>query len=199
MSAKLKSYNKDHLPEGRYWDPSLETQEILSKLKPHNDKTESVFGVNDWLNRILPNMSQATRSVMIEFSANKTMEWLKNQAGELKVNLITLARKKRKQHEDQKKQDAKLLVERKMHQRAELVKRGKKKKEKGEALVQDLRKTPLFATVKELELRKRTLLSLSLPLSLKESELRVLIKRQIQLRKRFINKQLFLTNLKVVN
>ena len=60
MADKLKSYNKDHLPEGRYWDPSLETQEVLSKLKPHNDKTESAFGVNDWLNRILPNMSQAT-------------------------------------------------------------------------------------------------------------------------------------------
>ena len=121
MSAKLKSYNKDHLPEGRYWDPSMETQEILSKLKPHNDKTESVFGVNDWLNRILPSMSQATQSVMIEFSANKTMEWLKNQAGELKVNLITLARKNGSSMKI-KKQDAKLLVERKMHQRAELVK-----------------------------------------------------------------------------
>ena len=84
MADKLKSYNEDHLLEGRYWDPSLETQEILSKLKPHNDRTESAFRVNDWLNRILPNMTQATRSVMIEFSANKTMQWLIDQGEEQK-------------------------------------------------------------------------------------------------------------------
>lgn len=69
---KLRSYNKDHLPEGCYWDPSMETQEVLSKLKPPNDKTESVFGVNDWL---LPNMTQATQSAMIEFSVYKSMQW----------------------------------------------------------------------------------------------------------------------------
>ena len=101
MADKLKSYNKDHLPEGRYWDPSLETQKILSKLKPHHDRTESAFGVNDWLNRILPNMTQATRSVMIEFSANKTMQWLIDQGEEQKHRLITLALKKRRQHEVQ--------------------------------------------------------------------------------------------------
>ena len=73
MAYKLMSYNKDHLPGGHYRDPSLETQEILSTLKPHNDKTEGAFGVNDWLNRILPNMTQATQSTMVEFSVNKIM------------------------------------------------------------------------------------------------------------------------------
>lgn len=73
MSMKLKEYNKDHLPEGRYYDPDIDTQTILSKLHPHNNKSESVFGANDWLNRILPNMAQATRSAMIEFSYNQTL------------------------------------------------------------------------------------------------------------------------------
>lgn len=59
MADKIGSYNEDHLPEGRYWDPSLETQEILSKLKPHNDKTEGAFGVNDWLIRILYDTSHS--------------------------------------------------------------------------------------------------------------------------------------------
>ena len=40
MSKKLESYKKDHLPGGRYYDSDLETQTILSKLQPHNDKTE---------------------------------------------------------------------------------------------------------------------------------------------------------------
>ena len=77
MNEKLKSYKKDHLPGGRYYDPDLKTQTILSKLQPHNDKTESVFGTNDWLHRILPNMAQETRSAMIEFSYNSNMECLK--------------------------------------------------------------------------------------------------------------------------
>jgi len=75
MSEKLKSYKK--VPGGCYYDPNLETQTILSKLQPHNDKTESVFGTNDWLHRILPNMAQETRSAMIEFSYNSNMECLK--------------------------------------------------------------------------------------------------------------------------
>ena len=40
MSKKLESYKKDYLPGGRYYDSNLETQTILSKLQPHNDKTE---------------------------------------------------------------------------------------------------------------------------------------------------------------
>ena len=66
-----------YVPERRYYDPDLEIQTILSKLQPHNDKTESIFGTNDWLHRILPNMAQETCSAMIEFSYNSTMEWLK--------------------------------------------------------------------------------------------------------------------------
>ena len=62
----------------------MKTQAILSKLQPHNDKTESVFGAIDWLHRILPNMAQETRSALIELSYNSTMEWLKSQGEEQK-------------------------------------------------------------------------------------------------------------------
>ena len=46
MSEKLKSYNKDHLHGGCYYDPDLETKKILAQLQPHNDKNENVFQVN---------------------------------------------------------------------------------------------------------------------------------------------------------
>ena len=81
-----------------------------------------------------------------------------------------------------KLKDTKLLTDKKMLQRAELPRQGEKKKEKTRAIIEDLRNTPLIVTVEEFELRKHTLFSLSLPLSLKEAELRVLIKRQVQLR-----------------
>ena len=65
---KLKSYKKDHLPGGKYFNPDSKTMSILSSLQPHNDMVESVFGSNDWLSFAIPNMAQATRTVLIEFS-----------------------------------------------------------------------------------------------------------------------------------
>ena len=77
MAKKLESYNQDHLPGGRYHNPCSETRDVLSSIKPHNDQTESTFGVNNWLSRIFPNMSQVTRSVMVEFSVNDILyNWL---------------------------------------------------------------------------------------------------------------------------
>ena len=151
MTNKLRSYKKDHIPESRCWDPSLETQEVLSKLKSHNDKTESAFGVNGWLNRILPNMTQVTQSAMIEFSINKTMQWLKDQAEEQKRCLIIQAWKTRQHHEEQMRRDAKSLMEKKVLQRAELVEQGDKKREKAVAIIDDLRKSPLIASYKQFE------------------------------------------------
>ena len=91
MHSKLQSYKKDHLPGGRYYDPDPDVKAVLSKLQPHNDRTESVFGANDWLCRLLPNMAQSTRSTMLEFSYNKTMDWLKSQGEEREQALVTLA------------------------------------------------------------------------------------------------------------
>ena len=48
-----------------------------------------------------------------------------------------------------------------MLQRAELLRQGEKKKEKTRAIIEDLRNTPLFVTVKEFELRKHTIFSLT--------------------------------------
>ena len=64
MSLKLQTYKEESLPGGQYFEPNPEVKSILSELQPHNDKTESVFGANDWLNTILPNISQSTRSCM---------------------------------------------------------------------------------------------------------------------------------------
>ena len=99
MSTKLQSYKCDHLPGGKYFKPDLKTQTILSTLQPHNDMVKSEFGANDWLSSALPNMAQATRSVLIEFTYNKTMEWLRGQSEEQKQVIISLAQARRKQVE----------------------------------------------------------------------------------------------------
>jgi hypothetical protein len=52
MSLKLQTYKEESLPGGQYFDPNPEVKFVLSELQPHNDKTESVFGANDWLNTV---------------------------------------------------------------------------------------------------------------------------------------------------
>ena len=91
MHSKLQHYMKDYLPGGRYHNPDLIAQSVLSNLQPHNDRCESVFGCNDWLSKILPNMAQSPHSTMVEFSLNYTMKWLKDQEEKHKQVLLTLA------------------------------------------------------------------------------------------------------------
>jgi len=108
VGEKLKSYKKDNLPGGCYYDPDLETQTILSKFH------RVYFVTNGWLHQILPNMAQETHSAMIEFSYNLSMEWLKNQGEEQKCTLIALAQKHRHLVIEQSRNDAKQLLEKKM-------------------------------------------------------------------------------------
>ena len=117
MSTKLQC---DHLPGGKYFKPDLKTQTILSTLQPHNDMAESEFGANDWLSSALPNMAQATRSVLIEFTYNKTMEWLRGQSEEQK-QVISLAQARRKQVERKKKYDSKVLLKQKIQDRIQAI------------------------------------------------------------------------------
>ena len=91
MKSKLQTYKADHLPRGPYCDPDVEVQSVLSVLKPHNDRTEGVFGANNWLNRILPSMAQSTRSSLLEFSYNKTIKRLMAQGEQQKLALIIIA------------------------------------------------------------------------------------------------------------
>jgi len=74
MMDRLVNCKADQLPGGRYWEPECEAHEILRSLKPHNDKSESLLGM-DWLMTAFPSMCQQTRSALIEMS-NKTVEWL---------------------------------------------------------------------------------------------------------------------------
>ena len=94
-TAEFEAANIQGSLPGQYVEPNPEVKSILSELQPHNDKTESVFGANDWLNTVLPNMSQSTRSCMLEFAYNKTMEWLKTQSREQTQTLIALAQERK--------------------------------------------------------------------------------------------------------
>ena len=127
---------KDYLPGGRYHNPDPRTQSVLSKLQPHNDRCESVFGCNDWLSKILPNMAQSTRSTMVEFSLNNTMKWLKDQGEKQKQVLLTLAQERRRAVMCESREGAKYVFERKLEQRSKSIKLAHAKSKEKQAKIQ---------------------------------------------------------------
>ncbi len=182
MRDKLQTYMEDHLPGGRYYDPDPTVSAVLSKLQPHNDRTESVFGANDWLTRILPNMAQSTRSTMLEFSCNKTMEWLKAQGEEQKQVLIGLAQDRRKAVLKETQEEAKRLFERKVEVRRKVVEKAQVREKQREKRLDDIKSDHLISSVDELSFRVTKITSLSIPKSIQDAELKKMVQRQVQLR-----------------
>ena len=175
MHSKLQQYMKDYLPGGRYHNPNPSVRSVLSKLQPHNNRSESVFGCNDWLSKILPNMAQSTHSTMIEFSLNNTMKWLKEQGETQKQALLTLAQEKRR---------AVLCEssERKLKQRSKATELAHAKIKEKEKIKQAIQSHHLITSVAELDALVANITSLSIPKSLQDTELRQLVKTQKLLR-----------------
>lgn len=65
MLDKLCSYAQNQLPGGIYWEPEQSIKDVLSRLKPTNDVTESVLGLNDSLTSAIPNLHQTARSNLV--------------------------------------------------------------------------------------------------------------------------------------
>ena len=66
MESKLNTYVQTQLPGGIYWDPEPEIQMILSKLEPSNDICEFILGLNDYFSTAIPNMSEESRSNIVQ-------------------------------------------------------------------------------------------------------------------------------------
>ena len=72
MKQKLTAYAQKQLPGGEYWEPDLTVKKILEDLKPSNDLCESILGLNDYLTSAIPNLTQASRSNMVELKKTTT-------------------------------------------------------------------------------------------------------------------------------
>ena len=182
MQSKIQTYMKDYLPGGHYYDPEPTLGSILSKLQPHNDRVESIFGANDWLNRILPNLAQSTRSTMLEFSFNKTMNWLKEKNKKQKQTLIALAQARRNAVQKETKEEKKYLFQKKCEERKRIVEQSQLKEKQIKKQLDDIKYEFLIPPVKELDLRVASITSLTIPKTLQDAELKKLIQRQVQLR-----------------
>ena len=182
MGLKLQTYKEESLPGGQYFEPNPEVKSVLSELQAHNDKTESVFGANDWLNTVLPNMSQSTRSCMLEFSYNKTMEWLKTQSREQTQTLIALAQERKNVVQEQTKREQQDLFKKKLVERKKTLEKARKRELLLQDKIEDLKSEILITSEEELNLRVENISSLSIPPPLKDAEVKKMVQRQVQLR-----------------
>ena len=182
MAEKLKAYKKDHLPGGKYFNPDRKTCAVLSSLAPHNDLTESVFGMNDWLTTILPNMAQSTKTALIEFSYNNTINWLHKHEKAEKQNLIALAQRRGQAVFKEKQQEKERCLNQKIKCRAEAIELAKQKHSKSDKVIEMLKLESGISSIKELKDHVEEIRSLSIPESIKIAEIKKLIKKQVQIR-----------------
>ena len=96
MKEKLSSYAQNQLPEGCYWEPDQQVQDILRELKPSNDVCESILGLNDYLTTAIPNLHQMTRSNLVQVKKNETLKWLSNLPEDEQSAIVDLAVKQRR-------------------------------------------------------------------------------------------------------
>ena len=91
MKSKLSSYTRNYLLGGIYWDPEPEIKGILAELNPSNDLCESILGLNDYLNTIIPNMHQVTCSNLVQLKKSKAIQWLQQLPQSQQSEIINLA------------------------------------------------------------------------------------------------------------
>ncbi|KAK3096147.1 hypothetical protein FSP39_023743 [Pinctada imbricata] len=83
----------DHLPGGRYWNPTVEVIADTKSVMKHNKLPEFVFGQLDQLLRYRPNATLLTNESFIIYSHNMTRQWFDSLSEDAKDKLIEEARK----------------------------------------------------------------------------------------------------------
>ena len=70
---------------------------VLKEIQPSSDICESVLRLNDWLQTIMPSVSQLTESNLIQVKKNKTLQWLESEPARKQEATIKMALRKRKE------------------------------------------------------------------------------------------------------
>ena len=189
MRLKLKSYAKDYLPGGKYWDPP-EVKTVLKEIKPSNDICESILGLNDWLENSMPSISQLTKRNLIEAKKNDTLSWLDTQSRDEQYRTISLAVKEKVAVKENYKQHKKVIEEERQKAMMKMMQRQSEQAEKLRELKADLSGMLVINNVKLLD---KVLLGIErdehLNVLKKTKKKMELLKVQVKLRKVVYNQE----------
>ena len=90
MAQKLRVYKADQLPGGKMWNPPDDVRKAVEELEATNDVTESILGLNDRLQKAVPNLAQRKVSTLVEVAKNSTIPWFRTQTKAQGDRIITL-------------------------------------------------------------------------------------------------------------
>ena len=81
MAEKLSVYKADQLPGGKMFELIDAVRKAIEGLEATNDITESILGLNDWIQKAVPNFAQRNVSTLVEVAKNATIPWFQKQRG----------------------------------------------------------------------------------------------------------------------
>lgn len=190
MHDKLCAYAQTQLPDGIYWNPEPEVKAILKTLKPNNDISESILGLNDYLMTAVPNMAQMSRSNLILAKKNGTIQWLNGLPSNEQRDIVSLARKRRvevaKSSREAAQERSKIRREkivREKHRRDVLEERAAKEKER-------LSNLHLVTSCEELKSILLEIEEESISATKKAQKKRKTIREQIDIRKKVLSENI---------
>ena len=88
---QLKTNCKDHLPKGKYWNPSEEMKKQMARTPLHNDRMERNFAYLDRAMVRSPNASFFTVSSSAAWVANGTSSWVRGLVAVVRELLVKFA------------------------------------------------------------------------------------------------------------
>lgn len=115
----------DHLPGGRYANPSQDLRRAARGTAKHNKLCETIFAFYDQLLRTRPHISTIVAEASTMFALNKTSKWLDAKSKEEEKVILKEAKKQVSRVEKEFKERQKKIKE----QKAELMREKYKKQE----------------------------------------------------------------------
>jgi hypothetical protein len=191
MRSKLRTYARDFLPQGKYWDPPENVQKILKSIQPSNDICESILGLNDWLhNNNMATASQRTKRNLIEAKKNKTMGWLDSLSKEEQSMAIGKAMDNRKEAQELHKTKKEALKKERQAALSEQIKSKKITAEKLANLKDMLSNVMVIIGAHELDEILSKIDDEQTSVQKKRSRMKELIQMQVKLRKKLFHQNI---------
>ncbi|KAK3106600.1 hypothetical protein FSP39_023288 [Pinctada imbricata] len=132
----------EHLPGGKFWDPSEELLDETKSVKSHNKMPEFVFGQLDHLISFRPNASLLANESFIMYSFNKTGKWLESLPEEEKERLLNESLKEgrelRKTFKDRIQTIAAMRLREQKRKKQELERLERERMKRAEELTNDI-------------------------------------------------------------
>ncbi|KAK3107360.1 hypothetical protein FSP39_012735 [Pinctada imbricata] len=151
----LKRMIPEHLPGGKYWDPSPDIREKAASARKHNKSPEFIFGQLDHLTSFRPNASVLANEAYLLYAYNKTSEWLRSLPIKERDKIIEESRKGGREVRKKFKERLHIIEEKRIEaqqrKQQELQRLEKERLRKAEMMTNDICYYGLWQTAEQVD------------------------------------------------